>query len=158
FRSACQAAISRFGGVELPATGTTFLACFGYPIAREDAARSAVRAGLALVSESGSAIRAAVHAGPAVVTEVAGRPGIVGEVVNFGRLDAFCPPGHVVLTAAARRLVGGYFDCELVGEVALRPGSQVELYRVVGESAAHNRVEAADPARLTPLVGRDREV
>ena len=160
FRSACQGAIAKFDGIELPTAGTTFIACFGYPVASEDAVRSAVRAGLAAAEGIGNALRAVVHTGPAVITDdPSGRPAVVGEVVNVvSRLDAFCPPGCVVLTAAARRLVSGYFDCESVGAVAPRPGAPVELFRVVGEREARNRVEATDPVRLTPLVGRDREV
>jgi class 3 adenylate cyclase/tetratricopeptide (TPR) repeat protein len=161
FRSTCQTAMARFGGIELPTTGTTFLACFGYPVAREDAARRAVRAGLAVAGGTGGTIRVAIHTGQAVVTESsAGRLEVVGDVVNtVARLDAFCPPGGVVLTPAARQLIEGYFDCELAGEVTLRPSTTATpLFRVAGERAAHNRVEAADPARLTPLVGRDREV
>ena len=148
FRTACQKAAKRFGGVELPTTGTAFLACFGYPVAREDAARSAVRAGLEI---AGDAIRAAVHTGPAVVTEAAGRPEVVGDVVNVvARLDAFCPPGGVLVTGAARRLVAGYFACEPMGENApCGQAAAVELFRVGGAVSPFNRVEAADPAQLT---------
>ncbi|MBN9117587.1 MAG: protein kinase [Planctomycetes bacterium] len=162
FRSTCQDVVARFDGLELPTTGTTFLACFGYPVAREDAARLAARAGLQIAGGAADgATRAAVHTGQAVVTATAaGRPEVVGEVVNVvSRLDAHCPPGRVVLTAAAHRLVQGYFDCEPAGAAAPRPGAPAAaLFLVAGERAAHNRVEAADPARLTPLVGRDREV
>lgn len=159
FRSACQNAVVQFGGIELPTTGTAFLACFGYPIAREDAAVRAVRAGLVIAECTGA--RVAIHTGQAVVTDsTSGRPEVVGDVVNtVARLDAFCPSGRIVLTTAAIRLVEGYFDCEPVGEATLRPGTPATpLFQIVGSRTAHNRVEATDPARLTPLVGRDREV
>jgi tetratricopeptide (TPR) repeat protein len=161
FRAACQAAAARFGGIELPATGSTFLACFGYPVAHEDAARLAVRAGLQVVAGFPDGARAAVHTGPAVVTgTAAGRPEVVGEVTTaVARLDAHCPPGCVVLTDTTHRLVEGYFDCAPAGALGLRAGGPATpVFRATGERAARNRVEAADPARLTPLVGRDREV
>lgn len=153
FRAACSAAVTAAGGLDLPATGTAYLACFGFPVAQEDATRAAVRAALAIVANS-SRTRATVHAGPAVVAEDAsGRPEVVGDVVNvIARLDSYCPPGRVALTSAAHRLVDGFFDCEPTGP------APVPLLLVTGESGARNRVEAAEPARLTPLVGRDREV
>jgi serine/threonine protein kinase/tetratricopeptide (TPR) repeat protein len=164
FRSACREIAAGFGGLDLPATGTAFLACFGYPVAREDATRLAVRTALAVQARfpGGSVtVRATVHTGLVVVTESAGGPpSVVGDVVSaVSRFDTLVPPGAVIVTDPARRLVEGYFDSVPAGEVSFRPGSTpTPLYRILAEREAHNRVEAADPTRLTPLVGRDREV
>src|SRR6185436_7101015 len=57
------------------------------------------------------------------------------------------------------RLVDGFFDCEPGGGAPHRAGAApAPLYLVSGERDARNRVEAAAADRLTPLVGRDREV
>ncbi|MBP3956077.1 protein kinase [Gemmata sp. G18] len=164
FQSACREVAGPFGGLELPTTGTGYLACFGYPVAREDSARLAVRAGLAVTARfqggTSGTIRVAVHTGPAVVTEAANQPTVVGDVVNaVTRFAQSSVPGSTTLSAAARLLIEGYFDYEPAGEARVRSGaSPTALFRVTGERGAHNRVEATDPTRLTPLVGRDREV
>ena len=52
FQALCAAEVAAHGGLPLQASGTAFLACFGYPIAREDAPRQAVRAALAITQRS----------------------------------------------------------------------------------------------------------
>ncbi|VTR94565.1 adenylate guanylate cyclase : Adenylate/guanylate cyclase OS=Solibacter usitatus (strain Ellin6076) GN=Acid_1303 PE=4 SV=1: Pkinase: Guanylate_cyc: AAA_16 [Gemmata massiliana] len=165
FQAACRECVGQFSGLELPTTGTAFLACFGYPVAREDSARLAARAGLAIATGApanvGGKVRVAVHTGPAVVTESAsGQPAVVGDVVSaVTRFVPFGTPGGIILSGAAKRLVEGYFECEPAGETQVRAGGPLTpLFRATSERSAYNRVEAADPARLTPLVGRDREV
>jgi hypothetical protein len=64
----------------------------------------------------------------------------------------------VTVADATFRLVDGYFDCEPLGEVRPRGLPPVRVHAVRAELEARNRVEAASPARLTPLIGRDREV
>ena len=65
----------------------------------------------------------------------------------------------MTVTDAAFRLIDGYFECEPGGEVKPRgAAAPVPVYRVKAERSVRNRMEAADPARLAPLVGRDREV
>src|SRR5262249_35457167 len=53
----------------------------------------------------------------------------------------------------------GYFTCELCGAHTLRGVSQpLNIYRVLGASGIHSRLEAAQTRGLTPLVGRESEV
>src|SRR5262249_24060964 len=57
------------------------------------------------------------------------------------------------------RIVEGYFTCESLGEHALRGVSQpLNIYRVLGASGVHSRLEVAQTQGLTPLVGREQEV
>jgi tetratricopeptide (TPR) repeat protein len=164
FHGACREIATGCGGLALPSGGTAFLACFGYPLAHEDAPRQAVRAALGVVTRTaagaGTTVRVAVHTGPAVMTEAEGVLSVVGDVASgVGRLDQAASGGGVLVTDATHRLVRGYFDCEPTGEVRLRTGGEpTPVLRVTAERAARDRVDAADPARLTPLVGRDREV
>jgi hypothetical protein len=162
FQGSCSEVVKTHGGLVLQATGTAFLACFGYPVAREDAPRQAVRAALEIGQRCGPvAVLAAVDSGPAVVTEVPNAtPVVVGDVMNaVTALAAQVREHGVVVAEAAYRLVEGYFDCEPAGEVQPRgTAAAVPVYRARGERAAHTRVDAADPARLSPLIGRDREV
>jgi serine/threonine protein kinase/tetratricopeptide (TPR) repeat protein len=169
-RDAARSIVESLDGAVLPATGTMLLACFGYPIAHEDAPHRAIRAALAVHSRvaSGSiavagawSVRAAVHSGLAVITEAPGAPlSVVGDVMTgVSRLEtAFDAPG-VLVTEATCQLVKGFFECEAAGQIQVRAvGPSMGVYRISGDRAARNRVEASEPDRLSPLVGRDREV
>jgi class 3 adenylate cyclase/predicted ATPase len=160
FQAACAEVVTAHGGLPLQAAGTTFLACFGYPVAREDAPRQAVRAALALTRRVDPPPAAAVGTGPMTVTQQPPAPPVVvGDVVAVAAaLLAEAPPGAVVVADTTARLVDGYFDCAPAGEVRPRGAAPVRAFVVRAEREARNRLEAADPARLTPLVGRDREV
>src|SRR5438093_2314973 len=56
-------------------------------------------------------------------------------------------------------MVEGYFTCESLGEHTLRGVTQpLNVYRVLGESGVHSRLDIASAHGLTPLVGREQEV
>src|SRR5262249_12298255 len=60
---------------------------------------------------------------------------------------------------ATSRLIQGYFEYETLGEHALRGVTQpLHIYRVLGASGVHSRLEVAQTRGLTPLVGRESEV
>jgi len=64
-----------------------------------------------------------------------------------------------VISATTYRLVQGLFECQDLGSHTLHGVSTpLSLYRVVGESSAQGRFEAAVQRGLTPLVGREHEV
>jgi class 3 adenylate cyclase len=160
FQALCAEVIAAHGGVSLQAAGSAFLACFGYPVAREDAPRQAVRAALAISRRSTAVPAVAVGTGSAVVTEnPPADPVVVGDVVAVtSALLAQASSTGVTITEATFRLVDGYFDCTSSDEVRPRGLPAVQVHLVRGERAVRTRVDAADPARLSPLVGRDREV
>jgi serine/threonine protein kinase/tetratricopeptide (TPR) repeat protein len=162
FQSVCAEVVAAHGGLLLQTSGTTFLACFGYPLAHEDSPRQAVRSALTICKRITECyVLAAVGTGPAIVTEAPNTPTVVvGEVAACtAALVAQGTHTGVVVTDATFRLVDSYFDCEAAGEVKPRGiTNTVSVYRVNAERAVRNRMEAADPARLTPLIGRDREV
>ena len=51
FQQACEQAVFRFDGTVVQCNEQGLLACFGYPVAYEDAARRAARAGLGILEE-----------------------------------------------------------------------------------------------------------
>ena len=159
FQAACAAAVADHGGLTLQAGGTAALACFGYPTAHEDAPRQAVRAALAACAKV-AGTSAAVGTGTAVVTEAPGTPPtVVGDVTAAVTAAAAAGFAGVTVTDGTHRLTGDFFVTTPAGEVKPRgAAAPVPVFRVTGEKAARSRVDAADPARLTPLVGRDREV
>ena len=65
----------------------------------------------------------------------------------------------MAISAATYRLVQGFFDCQAWGEHTLRGVSQpLNVYRVLGESGVHSRLDLVSTRGLTPLVGREHEV
>ena len=85
---------------------------------------------------------------------------LVGEARNVAvRLEDVAEPGQVVCTEATHRLLRGQFDCASLGRRKIKGVAQpVELFRVQGVGEARSPIEAAGPAGLTPLTGRDHEI
>jgi class 3 adenylate cyclase/predicted ATPase len=177
YQAACAPVIERFGGHIAQYLGDGLLVYFGYPLAHEDDAQRAVRAGLAMVEAMGAlatrleqqhgvrlAIRVGIHTGLVVVGEM-GAGGrreqlALGETPNIAaRLESLAAPNAVVISAALQQLVQGYFVCDDLGTPALKGvDTAFQVYRVVGESGAQSRLDVASPRGLTPLVGREAEV
>ncbi len=152
------------------------LVYFGYPIAHEDDAQRAVRVGLEIVRVMQAfplpsrqvrhqlQVRIGIHTGLVVVGEVGGGAKreqlAVGETLNVAaRLQEKAPPNSVVVSPTTYRLVTGLFECQDLGPQTLKGiSTRVSVYRVVRESEAQSRFEAAVRAGLTPLIGREHEV
>jgi class 3 adenylate cyclase/predicted ATPase len=152
--------------------GDGVLAYFGYPRAQEDAAEQAVRTGLALVdavsrlSAGGESlqVRVGIATGLVIVGDLLGsgaaqERSVVGETPNLAaRLQALAEPGHVVIAASTRQLVGQRFECRNAGAVLLKGFSQpVQVWEVVAEKAIDTRFEALRLAQAPP-VGREEEM
>jgi serine/threonine protein kinase/predicted ATPase len=173
FQRACEQGVFQFDGAVVHCNEQGLLACFGYPVAHEDAARRAVRAGLAVLDHMealGARLRrehglemkpwAGVHTGIAIVETGEDAVSIVGEARNVAvRLEDVAEPGQIVITAATERLVRGHFDCTRLGTRRVKGASEpVELFLVQGIDTDKNRIEVAERTGLTPLTGRDHEI
>jgi class 3 adenylate cyclase/tetratricopeptide (TPR) repeat protein len=171
FQKVCAEVVQRHEGQIGLFIGDGVTAYFGYPRAHEDSAQSAVQAGLDIIAEltelgtDGLEARCGVHTGPVVVGEMGvGEKrlcdGIVGEAPNIAaRLQAFAPPGSLVMSEATLRLVEGFFEVELLDQQRLKGVSApIAIYRVLRPSAAPNRFEARSGQFLTPLIGRETEL
>ena len=173
FQQACEQAVRRFDGTVVQCNEEGLLACFGYPVAYEDAARRAARAGLGILEDLkalGERLRreqrlelnpwVGIHTGPAVVEAGEESVSLVGEARNVAvRLEDVAEPGQIVCTAATHRLIRAQFDCTSLGHRKIKGVAQpVELFRVQGVGEARSPIEAAGPAGLTPLTGRDHEI
>ena len=111
------------------------------------------------------AVRIGVHAGLVVAGEMGGGDSvealaIVGETPNVAaRLQEAAKPDTVVISDITANLVQGYLLCDALGFQDLKCISQpMELFGVLSESGAQTRFDVAVAARLTPLVGRNREL
>ncbi len=163
FRAACRDVIeSRFEGHIVYLKGDGTLATFGFPLAHENDAERAVRAGLALVRAvhklrpaAGEPldVRVAVHHGPVYLDFH--DDDIYGLAANVGaRLHSLAEPGTVVVSDDVRQLVEDRFDVE-AGEPQSVKGLAEPLlpFRVIGERPFEVRHTWA-----TPLVERDTEL
>src|SRR5262245_20181383 len=182
YQQTCADRIQRFDGYLARYVGDGLLVYFGYPQAHEDDAPRAIRAGLGIVTalpelntrlqqtvavlqESPLQVRIGIHTGLVVVGDMGGGdyrdPGaIVGETPNIAaRLHGIAEPNTVVISEATYKLVQGLFECQDCGPQTLKGVSTpVVVHRVLRESEARSRFEAAVRTGLTPLVGRDEEL
>jgi class 3 adenylate cyclase/predicted ATPase len=177
YQATCAKVIQRFEGHIAQYLGDGLLVYFGYPQAHEDDAQRAIRTGLGIIEAMGElnarldqdtllrlAVRIGIHTGLVVVGEVGGGPRqeqlALGETPNVAaRLQGIAAPDTVVVSAATLRLVQGFFSAEDRGTHRLKGlATPVHVYRVLSESGALSRLDAAVTHGLTPLVGRELEV
>ena len=177
YQDTCAKVIARFDGHIAQYLGDGLLVYFGYPLAHEDDAQRAVRAGLGMLDALGQlntrleqeqrvqlAMRLGVHTGLVVVGDVGGGTRqeqlALGETPNLAaRLQGLAAPDTVVISAATLQLLGGFFACQPLGTPLLKGQAQpFAVYRVLYESMARSRLEAAGSTGWTPLVGREQEV
>src|SRR5437870_4006607 len=177
YQTACAEVIWRFEGHIAQYLGDGLLVYFGYPQAHEDDALRAVRAGLGMVEAMDTlrlrlvqewgirlAVRLGIHTGLVVVGSMGDGDRqeqlALGDVPNIAaRLQGLAAPDTVVLSAATYRLVQGFVACDDLGVQTLRGTvAPMRLYRVLGESGAQSRLDAAVRRGLTPLVGREAEI
>ncbi|HUG30434.1 MAG TPA: adenylate/guanylate cyclase domain-containing protein [Candidatus Limnocylindria bacterium] len=157
--------IGRYGGTVEKFIGDAVMAVWGAPIAREDDAERAVRAGLELVDAvpslgEGIQARAGVLTGEAAVTIGAVNQGMVaGDIVNTAsRLQSAADPGVVLVGETTQRAAVGAIVFETAGDRVMKgkqsPVPAWRAVRVVAERGGRNRSDALE----APFVGRDDEL
>ena len=162
--------VERYGGIVEKFIGDAVMAVWGTPVAREDDAERAVRAGLELVAAVGAlgsevgapalTARAAVSSGEAAVTLGAEGQGMVaGDLVNTAsRVQGVADPGTVVVGVPTRRASMAAIAYADAGIHELRGRDEpVQLWRalrVTAGRAGNQKWEGVEP----PFVGRDREL
>lgn len=162
--------IKRFGGTVEKFIGDAVMAVFGAPVAHEDDAERAVRAGLRILEaidelrEGGLelSVRAAVNTGEALVALSArpeqGEGMVTGDVVNTAsRLQGAAPVGGLVAGELTVRATKDTIVYEPLEPVTVKGKSEpIRLWRAV---AARSRfgVDVDTRPRLA-LVGRQREL
>src|SRR5688572_9050884 len=143
-----NAAVSRYGGTVSRLMGDAVLALFGAPVAHEDDAERAVRAGLE-IQEAGMAyarqvkakhgfdfdLRVGINTGTAVLAFVGDAVKTeytaMGDAANVAaRLQTAASPGTVLISATTQRLVKAQFELEPRGELLAKGKSRSEERRV----------------------------
>ncbi|MGH4025152.1 MAG: ATP-binding protein [Pseudonocardiaceae bacterium] len=170
-------AVHHYEGYIATFTGDGIMALFGAPIAHEDSASRAVAAAVRMqrsLDQYASVMkqrhgfecrfRVGLNTGPVVVGTVTDNLQMdftaIGDTVNLAaRMQQIADPGSVFISEATHRIVGDFFDCEALGELAVKGKAQVvQAWRVVGERPVRTRFEVAAEHGLSRFIGRDHEL
>ena len=179
YQASCAAVIERYEGNIAQYLGDGLLVYFGYPLAHEDDAQRAVRAGIdilqamegpnaSLAADKGThlSVRIGIHTGGVVVGKMGGgrhhEQLAVGEVPNIAsRIQGVAEPDTIVISGATYRLAQSAFSFEDLGKHDLK-GVQdpAQIYRVleIQKSDSLERLSAGRDTGRTALVGRDSEL
>jgi class 3 adenylate cyclase/tetratricopeptide (TPR) repeat protein len=174
FQSCCAAEIKRLDGMVAQYLGDGVLAYFGYPVAHEDDAERAVRAGLAIIPAiakldpaPGVRLQSRIGVASGVVVigdlvreDVTQENAAVGETTNLAaRLQALAEPDTLIIAPDTHRLVGALFEYRDLGPQALKGfGQPVRVCQVLHASTVENRFEAHHQEGMAPLLGREEEL
>ncbi|MGK5112283.1 ATP-binding protein [Geodermatophilus sp. CPCC 205506] len=161
--------LERYGGTVEKFIGDAVVGVFGVPVAHEDDAERAVRAGLSIVPAVsrlrtpwgvGLDVRVGIATGEALAS-LTSRPlegeGIAaGDVVNTAaRLQAAAGTGEIVVGAGTHRLTRNAIEyVELPPVRAKGKADPVEVWKVAG---ARYRPQSRVVRPAPPFVGRERE-
>jgi class 3 adenylate cyclase/tetratricopeptide (TPR) repeat protein len=173
YHQAVGRVVLRFDGYVAQYQGDGIVAYFGWPLAHDDDAERALRAGLEIIEAvkglnrgipdaAPIAVRAGIATGPVMVghlgTGERREITAIGETPNIAaRAQATAPAGGLAITAATNRLVAGLFAVEPMGPQDLKGVAQpVELFRVLRATGVRSRLHAAHS--LTPFIGREPEI
>ncbi len=172
YQRACTTVIERHGGHVHEYKGDGLVVYFGFPVAFEDSARRAARAGLEMardfstyfagvrdrladVGVNGIAMRVGIHTGRVVIGEVGGRATAAGLTLAYTeRLQQAAPPGGVVVSERTHRLIERHFRLDSMGTQMLKGIVSVQTCYLVEEET--DRSES--PKVYTPLCGREAEI
>src|SRR5262245_27228369 len=176
YQNVCTEVIQRYEGHVAQLLGDGLLVYFGYPQAHEDDAQRAVRAGLGILAamrdlytrlnrEKGIqlGLRMGIHTGLVVIGEMGGggrqEQLALGETPNIAaRIQGLAQPHTLAISEVTYRLVEGYFTSESLGEHTLRGVPQpLNIYRLLGASGVHSRLDIACTRGLTALVSAAQE-
>jgi predicted ATPase/class 3 adenylate cyclase len=176
YQETCTAVIQRYAGYIAQHLGDGVLVYFGYPVAHEDEAARAIRAGLEIIAAlrdsplqrrqlpSPLQVRIGIHTGVVVIGEIGSSAKreilALGETPNIAaRVQGVTAPDTVAVSAVTQHLVQGLFECQGLGPQILKGiATPLLVYCVISESGAQSRFEVAIGAGLTPLVGREEEL
>src|ERR687891_1042350 len=162
--------VERYGGTVDKYIGDNVMAIFGAPVAHEDDAERAVRAGLGMQAAMGEInealpsgvhfdLRVGVNTGEVMAGAAGANYTVTGDTVNVAaRLQSAARPGSVTVGERTMRATVAAVRYEELQPLELKGKSEPvpawEALAVTAEQA----VGRTAPARESPLVGRDNEL
>ncbi len=164
--------VERHGGTIEKFIGDAVMAVWGTPVAHEDDAERAVRAGLAMAEAvdvmnadvglppSSLALRVGILSGEAAITVGAEGQGMVaGDLVNTAsRIQAAAPSGAVLVGEATKRATESAIAYEGAGDRELRGKAEpVPVWRAL-RVVAGRRGAGRSGVLEGPFVGRERDL
>ena len=164
-----RAIVARYGGVVEKFIGDAIMAVWGAPVANEDDAERAVRAGLDLAAavaaygaeyaSGGLEARVGIVTGTVATTETPEEGLVVGDRVNTAaRIQAAAPPGRCYVDESTRRATEAAIVYADAGSRELKGKSEpVRLYEAVRVIAGVGGALKSEGLEA-PFVGRDREL
>jgi tetratricopeptide (TPR) repeat protein len=170
-------AVHHYEGTVNEVRGDGIMALFGAPLAHEDHALRACYAALHMqqavklyadeVRRNDGLlvqIRVGLNSGEVVVRSIGSDLRMdysaVGRTTHLAaRMEQLAAPGTIQLTAETLRLVEGLVGVNPLGPVPVKGlDAPIEVFELVGASAARTRLEAAERHGLTRFVGRSVEM
>src|SRR5215203_1664697 len=172
-----NASVTKYGGTVARLLGDAILAFFGAPVAHEDDAERAVRAGLAIQAAAKEYaevvrrnygvdfdVRVGINTGLAVLAtvgdEIRTEYTAMGDTTNVAaRLQSAAVPGTVLISADTYHLVKQLFEFKPLGATEVRGKSTpIETFEVLAPRTVPGKVRGLEGEGLTsPLVGRAAE-
>src|ERR687893_2956439 len=172
-----NASVKKYDGTVARLLGDAILAFFGAPVAHEDDAERAVRAGLdiqaaareyALVTRRDYGVdfgvRVGINTGLAVLAavgdEIRTEYTAMGDTTNVAaRLQSAAIPGTVLISASTYHLVKELFEFKPRGATMVKGKSTpIETYEVLAPRSVPGKMRGLEGEGLTsPLVGRAAE-
>jgi class 3 adenylate cyclase/tetratricopeptide (TPR) repeat protein len=139
--------VEQYGGAIDKFLGDAVVAIFGWPNPDPEAARNAVRAGMAMQRAALSfnrergfnfALRVGVHAGEAMFRVMGGSWTVMGDTVNTAsRIQSAAAPGQVWISRAVYEEVRRFFTLAMQPAVELKGKKQaIQPYQVIEERDA----------------------
>src|SRR5215216_5073906 len=171
-----NASVRKYDGTIARLLGDAVLAFFGAPVAHEDDAERAVRAGLDIQAAAREyaeevkrdygvdfKVRVGINTGLAVLAavgdEIRTEYTAMGDTTNVAaRLQSAAEPGTVLISADTYHLVKQLFEFKSRGATKVKGKSTpIETYEVLAPKTVPGRVRGLEDV-TSPLVGRDAEV
>src|SRR5215203_233524 len=172
-----NASVTKYSGTVARLLGDAIIAFFGAPVAHEDDAERAVRAGLDIQAATREyaelvkqdygidfEVRVGINTGLAVLTAMGGEIRTeytaMGDTTNVAaRMQSAAMPGTVLISASTYNLVKGLFEFESRGATMVKGKSApIETYEVLAPRSVPGKVRGLEGEGLTsPLVGRSTE-
>src|SRR5215213_2483005 len=171
------ASVTKYGGTVARLLGDAIIAFFGAPVAHEDDAERAVRAGLDIRAKAreysqvtrrdygvGFEVRVGINTGLAVLAavgdEIRTEYTAMGDTTNVAaRMQAAAMPGTVLISPDTHHLVKELFEFEPHGAMMIKGKSApIETYEVLAPRDVPGKVRGLEGEGLvSPLVGRAAE-